>query len=869
MELIRKLIFFVALVALIGCSQTKQIQTTPIVENRQLDTIAVVAPQDEKEKTYALDTYNPSAKRHIDLLHTKLDLKFDWEKERVMGKADLRLKPYFYPIDEVVLDAVGFDLHKVEMKGRELKYDYDQARLTIYLPKQYTKDETIDLSIDYTAKPTETPAEGSAVITSEQGLFFINPRGEDPNKPQQIWTQGETENNSRWFPTIDKPNERCTQEMLITVDDRFKTLSNGVMLKSTKNNDGTRTDYYKMDLPHAPYLFMLAIGEYAVVKEKWRGKDLAYYVEPEYEEHAKAIFANTPEMLDYFSKILGVEYPWPSYSQVVVRDYVSGAMENTTAVIFGEFVQATTKQLEDNNNDGIVAHEMFHHWFGDMVTCESWANLTLNEGFANYAELLWDEHLYGADGAAHQLMSQRGGYIGSTRQQGVHPLIHFGYSDKESMFDAHSYNKGGQVLHMLRHYVGDEAFFASLKKYLTDNAYSAVEIEDLRLAFEAVTGEDLHWFFDQWFLSAGHPVLNISYDYDADAKKAMVHIVQTQEPEMNPPIFILPLEIDLYVGKSNVQHKKVWMKERKQTFVFPVTENPTLINVDPHKNILCERNEEKTEDAYIHQYMHAKEYLSRREALLKLKDSNHPKAKEVFNSALTDPFWRLRDFAVSNTILEGNEPAEQMIEKMARKEDNAKVKASAITKLASSGNAKYKTLISKAIENERSERVIAAALEALGGLDVDKALIYAKKLESTTNGKLLSAIGGIYALRPSKEQLPFFENALEHIGGYSTFSFMDTYRMVASNISNLDTKKFVTKLAEIAMDEGQSFWAKIGSVKTISDTKNELMTRVAEAGNAEEKGILKGMVDSFEKILKDVKENEPNPQLKAIYTQFN
>jgi len=219
---------------------------------------------------------------------------------------------------------------------------------------------------------------GSAAITSDQGLFFINPRNEDSEKPQQIWTQGETEWNSRWFPTTDKPNERCTQEMYLTVEDKYVTLSNGLLKSSKKNADGTRTDYWKM-----------------------------------------------------------VKYPWQKYSQVVVRDYVSGAMENTTGVIFGDFVQKTERELIDNHNDGIVAHEMFHHWFGDYVTCESWANLTMNEGFANYSEYLWFEHKYGREEADRHLRNEMNGYLGSVGQGGAHPLIHWGYNDKEDMFDAH------------------------------------------------------------------------------------------------------------------------------------------------------------------------------------------------------------------------------------------------------------------------------------------------------------------------------------------------------------------------------------------------------------------------------------------------
>ncbi|MEL7163492.1 MAG: M1 family metallopeptidase, partial [Bacteroidota bacterium] len=348
----------------------------------------VMAPEIPNE----LPVYRATYKRTHDLLHTKLDLRFDWPREQVIGTATLTLTPLFSPSNQLVLDAKGFDFKSIKTASDQtLSYDYggEKQQVTIALDREYKRGEEYTLVIDYVATPEQSG--GSSAITSDKGLFFINPRGEEGDKPQQIWTQGETENNSRWFPTIDKPNERCTQEMYVTVEDRFKVLSNGTLMEEKTNGDGTTTFYWKMDLPHAPYLFMLAIGEFDVVEdEKWNGIPVNYWMEKGWKDHAKDIYPYTPEMLTFFSDVTGVKYPWPKYSQVAVRDYVSGAMENTSAVIFGEFMHGTKRDLIDvETNEKIVAHEMFHHWFGDYVTCESWSNLTLNEGFANYSEYLW------------------------------------------------------------------------------------------------------------------------------------------------------------------------------------------------------------------------------------------------------------------------------------------------------------------------------------------------------------------------------------------------------------------------------------------------------------------------------------------------
>ena len=298
--------------------------------------------------------------------------------------------------------------------------------------------EKYTIIIEYVAKPDERETSGSAAILSDKGLYFINPKGEDPTVMPQIWTQGETESNSVWFPTIDAPNSKTTQELFITVKDRYVTLSNGSLI-SSKKKDGMCTDHWKQDLPHAPYLFMMAVGEFSIVKDSYTKKDgskidVNYYVEPEYRDDARAIFGETPAMIKYFSDLLGVEYPWDKYNQIVVRDYVSGAMENTGAVIFGDYVYKDSSALLDENDQSTIAHELFHHWFGDLVTCESWANLPLNESFANYSQYLWDEYRYGADEADYQAEVEVEGYYQSAAYQGYHDLIWYDHLDKEDIF---------------------------------------------------------------------------------------------------------------------------------------------------------------------------------------------------------------------------------------------------------------------------------------------------------------------------------------------------------------------------------------------------------------------------------------------------
>ncbi len=873
----KKLFFLLLSISFLWSCSPKQYSAIilPETEHRQLDTLTISAPRPDGTETpeaepdpesFALSTYNPSAKRENDLLHTKLDVRFDWEKEQVLGKATLSLKPYFYPTNKVVLDAKGFEFHKVTFEGSNepLKYEYDGSQVTIELGKNYTRNQEYKLYIEYTATPAESG--GSAAITSDKGLFFINPRGEDAGKPQQIWTQGETENNSRWFPTIDKPNERATNEIYVTVEDRFKTLSNGVLVSSKKNTDGTRTDYWKMDLPHAPYLIMLAIGEYAVVKDNWNGKLVEYYVEPKFEKYARNIFPYTPEMLQFFSDKTGVPYPWQKYSQVVVRDYVSGAMENTTAVIFGEFMNGTDRDLIDNlTNEKIVAHEMFHHWFGDYVTCESWANLTLNEGFANYSEYLWLEHKYGRDEADFHRLQEQSGYLQSAAQ-GIHPLIHFGYEDKEDMFDAHSYNKGGLVLHMLRNYVGDDAFFTAFEIYLKKNAFMAVEGHQLRLAFEEVTGEDLNWFFNQWFYSQGHPKLKIDYDYDDETKQVVVTVEQTQDPENMPPIFELPVTIDIYAG-GKMTRQNVRINQRLQTFTFDSAKDPDLIVFDGDGVLLAEVEEEKSLDEYIYQFEHAGNFLHRIKSLSKIADSDSPEAEAVMKKALDEKFWLFRIFAIDNADLEDAAESAK-IEKMTESDPHSDVRLTALEKIGETGDKKYAPLLSRVVENDPAIKVVSAGLNALLEVDEPSALAIAGKLEKESSEGIVLALSGVYAKAGDPKRLAYFEQKFNEVGGYAQYTFVQNYAKLAAQADAAGMVASAANLKKIAMDGSKFFWMRYLATKSVNDLHAALAGRIKSETDEAKKAEMQKKDEEIVAVIEAIKAWETDDRVKNMYAKF-
>lgn len=701
-----------------------------------------ITAQESTKETNKL--YRAVPEKINNLVHTKLNASFDYSQSRLNGNVWITLKPHFYATDSLQLDAKGMDIKQVALvkagKNIPLKYTYDGWVIRVQLDKSYSRKESYTVYIDYTAKPNDLEVKGSAAITDAKGLYFINPTGEDKTKPTQIWTQGETEATSVWVPTIDKTNQKTTQEFNLTVPAKYVTLSNGKLVKQTMNSNGTRTDSWKMDLPHAPYLFFMGVGEYAIIKDAYKGKEVSYYVEKPYEKVARKIFGNTPEMMQYFSNKLGVDYPWVKYSQITGRDYVSGAMENTTATLHQESAQQDARELTDGNSwEGTIAHELFHHWFGDYVTAESWSNLTVNESFADYSEYLWAEYKQGKDEAAYINWSAMNGYLNSPSDASKH-LVRFYYDTQEDMFDAVSYSKGGRILHMLRKYVGDEAFFASLNKYLTDNKFGTGSGHKLRLAFEAITGKDLNWFFNQWYFNSGHPNLTLSQQYDAAAKKLMVVIKQNQTHQ----IYQLPVLIDIYQG-ANKKREMVWAKNAADTFYFDAATQPDLVNIDPERVLLAVKKESKTLEAYAHQMKYGGHYLDRREAIdYAGKKITEPGAYALVEAGLKDPYFRIRMKALGSF---GNaklsEATIATIENMAKNDPSKLVRADAISMLGRLKNPTYATAFENYIKDS-SYSVAGAALMALNDLDGKKAFAIANELKAqTAKGRLSTAISAV------------------------------------------------------------------------------------------------------------------------------
>lgn len=836
-----------------SCSSPRTVQAPLIDDIRDLPELVVTGSRNSDGENVAQNPFRATPTRYFDLIHTELDLAFDWEKQWVLGKANLIITPLAQPQDSIVLDAVGFLIHDVQNKVQKqpLKYHYNQTHLTIFLPRTARLGDTLSIFIDYTARPDEMPVGGSQAIQSDKGLYFINPTGTFRDKPTQIWTQGETQSNSRWFPTFDQPNERCTQEIRLTVDSIYQTLSNGLLVDQQWPGKGKRIDTWKMDLPHAPYLFMLAIGEYSVSADEWQGIPLTYYVEPEFSSYAQSIFPDAPAMLSFFSDYTGVMYPWPKYSQVAVRDFVSGAMENTTAVIYGEFMQATDRELiDERRNELIGAHELIHHWFGDLVTCESWSNLVLNEGFANYGEYLWLESKYGTDEAEFHRINELNGYL-MQAQDYKHPLVDYHYNNREDMFDAHSYNKGGLVLHMLRHELTEPVFKKGIRRYLQRNAYQAVEVADLRIAMEEVSGRDLQWFFEQWFFEPGHPVLEANWNYDSTTQKLTLIVNQTQDPGQNATQYIIPTEVAVLLTRDKVMTWPLTLDARQDTFIFQLDEEPVLVDLDPRRIILAEQNYTWTNEQKIAYWRTTPTLWTRLEILTSLEEE----AIALEPYPYQDPHWSVR----ANGIGSMGTPERQLIlADIARNDFHSEVRAAALSMLAMVGFPAIASLAQNRLENDRAYNVIQVALNTLYQVNPEKALQLLKQKivdsDSSNTGILIAA--GFLAEHGTENGLVFFEKNWHKVNGYARMPFIKYY---VDLLKTLDLDQIGAGINLLGEEALASHWTPI---RRLSAFRGLAILKLSIQESHPE------MMDALQGMMDHIQENEADPKLRAYYENY-
>ncbi|MBL0913517.1 MAG: M1 family metallopeptidase [Bacteroidia bacterium] len=769
--------------------------------------------------------YHGSAPRVNDILHIDLKITFDIPAARAGGEETLKVKPYNKPVDSLILDAKGMEIHEVALwngsRKTALKFENTGYELKIALDRRYTKTETYQLIVRYTARPHELAQNAPLLDPYERGLYFIRPDEFFSKKPVQIWTQGETEANSVWLPMIDKPNERFTHTISMTVPETLSTLSNGLLRSTRKNAGGTRTDVWVNDKENAAYLVMMAAGDFAVVKDKWRAIETSYYVEKAYAADARDIFAHTGEMLTFFSDLLGTPYPWQKFDQIVVRDYVSGAMENTSAVVFGQFVQRHKNELSQHSNEGIVAHEMFHHWFGDLVTCESWANLPLNESFANYSEYLWFEHKYGRWKADEHNLDEKEQYFNEAESK-REDLIRFDHSSRNDMFDSHSYAKGGRILHMLRYYLGSETFFEGLKLYLKTNAGKPVEAHQLRLAFEEVSGEDLNWFFNQWFFDSGHPSL-VTTISESEEDAQVMSLTVTQNSSLSDGYYYrLPVAVDVYFSDGSKVREELLLETDYYTKDLKYDKTIVNVNFDAEKTLLGEISETKPLAYWEHQWKNAPLFEDKLRAMQNTvsEGSEVPVLAEALEgSSVALRMKALELLDESDGIREDVSRIYNRIEKdVYNTELNYELRVSMLESLQDYwGSTKALENYIRLVDDPQAD-VAAMALQMLTEENGELAQEKAATFENSEVSVMLAAVATVYSLKKTPGKFGFFKANLDGCYDLSDkYTFFNAYKKYVTRSRNFEELAYAEGVFSSMLKNECYSWLRYIAYSGISD----------------------------------------------------
>ncbi|MBI3873347.1 MAG: M1 family metallopeptidase [candidate division Zixibacteria bacterium] len=574
--------------------------------------------------------------RQIDLIDTKVDVRLDPAVVRVAGTVTLTFAPILPDLRTVHLDAERLTITQVrDHAGRPIPFTMTDAGFDVEFASPPSTADTTSIQIDYQGEPM-------------MGLYFIPSVPQNPDKSPMIWSQGESEENRFWFPGYDYPNDKATAAVNVTTPRPNVAVANGRMVGLNDNPDGTRTFHWVESVPISTYLIAVAVGAFDSLVEKTSdGLPVIYYCRAGEGETLKRSMGETPGMIEFFSRQIGVPFPFEKYAQVLVTDFIYGGMENASMTIESERALYSVRAADfyRDRENSLIAHELAHQWFGDLLTCNDWAQAWLNEGFATYFDDLWLEHRWGHD---RFLLSMVGTHQGglSAAKGTRRSTVHHRYVHPDDLFSGYAYSRGASVLHMIRGRLGDSLWWAAVHRYVADNRAKTVETDDLKRAVEAVSGRDFDGFFDQWIGHGGHPELKIETSYDTDTRLLRVDVKQTQKVDAVTPVFQFPLEIE-WVNGTQRGHETLTIDKTENSVYVPLSEKPQYVLIDPEGWLLADVDYSPSISALLAQATDSVHVLARLRAVQALAKKD--KSSEIL-AALTavlrhDPFPSIRQAA--------------------------------------------------------------------------------------------------------------------------------------------------------------------------------------------------------------------------------
>jgi aminopeptidase N len=648
--------------------------------------------------------------KDYDLQHSKVVLRFDLDQKKVIGDVTHTVSPVREGVDKISFDSVGLQIESVKINKSDAKFSTTDKKLIVDLPKAGKIGEKYDIEIKYEGKPSK-------------GLYFILPDKDYPNRPKQVWTQGESEDTRYYLPTYDYPNDRLTTETVVTVPADWLTVSNGKLISTTDAGNGMKTWTWRESQPSSTYLFTVVAGEFVEVKDAWRNMPVTYYAPKDRGDRLTPNYNRTPAMIDLFSKKLGVDYPWEKYAQSMVDDFVAGGMENSSATTNTASSLRHPKLVPEypTDEDGLISHELGHQWFGDLVTTKDWGNIWLNEGFATFMETIWTEAHFGKDEADYERWREARTWF---QQKNLYekPIVRHDFDDS-SEFDGNAYGKGGWALYMLRHQLGEDAFYSGLKHYLEVNRGKNVVTADLTKAIEEATHTNVDQFFDQWVYGAGAPKFDVSYTYDAAKKQVLLTVKQTQKVEGRVGLFRVPVDVEITNGTGPKLYPIV-VSKAEETLELPSDSAPQMVLFDKGLQVLKSVEFKKDKKELIYQLKNAGELADRADAAVALgKLKGDDEAAAALGDALhSDKTHGVRQVA-AEALGDLNSPAaaKQLLSAL-NDEREAEVRAAIVQALGSfKENPEITAKLEAVANDDPSYRARAAALAAIGRMKTPKA----------------------------------------------------------------------------------------------------------------------------------------------------
>ncbi|WP_017317908.1 M1 family metallopeptidase [Mastigocladopsis repens] len=654
--------------------------------------------------------YNPDRPGQVE--HIFLGLSLDIPNKKYHGSCSITLTPIRNGIERLNLDAVNLDIQSVQMDGKEQTFDYDGEQLSIQLDSPTEVDKRIVITIAY------------SVDKPQRGIYFIQPDKHYPNKPSQVWTQGEDEDSRFWFPCFDYPGQLSTSEIRIRVPKHLIAISNGELI-ATEEQGSDKIYHWSQKQVHPTYLMTIAVGDFAEIRDEWNGIPVTYYVEKSREKDAKRSMGKTPRMIQFLSEKYGFSYPYPKYAQVCVDDFIFGGMENTSATLLTDRCLLDEKAALDNRNtESLVVHELAHQWFGDLVVIKHWSHAWIKEGMASYSEVMWTEHEYGTQEAAYYLLLQARSYQTEDSDRYRRPMVTHVYREAIELYDHHIYEKGSCVYHMIRAQLGEDLFWKAIQTFVQDNAHKTVETVDLLRAIEKATGRNLLFLFDQYVYRGGHPDFKVAYSWDGESKLAKVTVTQTQASAVSPnssDLFDLkiPIGFGYKQGDEPVKLKTfaVRVHEPEQSFYFPVDEKPQFISFDVGNHFLKTVSLEYPLPELKAQLEFDPNPISRIFAVEALAKKGSLEAIKVLSAALkNDPFWGVRvEVAKQLAEIHLDQVFDELV--VGLKDNSSYVRRAAVEALAKiKQNESYKALKKLLEVGDPSYYVETAATRALGAI---------------------------------------------------------------------------------------------------------------------------------------------------------